>query len=277
MESYRKVIQSGTLIEEYTYERPPSKPLTTLREPSKPRLKGFRRARNIKSARKVFSRLVRANIKPDSPPVLLTLTMRDVVDISEAYKNYSLFFKRMRTAWGGLSWIGVPEFQKRGAPHFHILAWLAKEVSLEWVRERLSQIWSRVICQRSAANLEHGCTVEPVTDFRACSFYMSVYQSKDSQDRKDIATGREWGAWHKERLGLEPVKDAILTEGETLLVRRSLRRMYVSFMRRCGKSGHAIRRSSYFRALSRDQPFTNFLPLHTSNALLEWVKQQYPF
>jgi len=121
---YLKVIQSGTLIETYEYERPPSPARLVGRQPRRKRIiPQERRPDAIIRCRNAFRRLVRANLTPESPPALLTLTLRDKeIDISDAYKLYTVFVQRFRRKYGKeVAMIGVPEFQKRGAVHFHIL------------------------------------------------------------------------------------------------------------------------------------------------------------
>lgn len=204
--------------------------------------------------------------RPDEP-VFITLTYRNFSDSFKDWKRHLHNFRRVvADEFPDYCGIWRLEFQKRGAPHFHILAWLVREVPLDWLQTRLSEIWCRVIGQQSEANKEYGVTVEPCTDFRRSAFYISVYQAKDSQDRDDIQTGREWGHWKKDRLGLEPIRVADLDRSGVLLLRRVLRRHYVSFMRVSGRKPKA-----YLRALRRDQPFSNFLPFAQSRRLLEWV------
>jgi len=121
--AYVKLILSGDLVEEYEYELSPNP--DRLKRTRKPRRRVFtveRRADSIKACRRAFSRLVRANL--ETAPALATLTIVEVGSISDAYREYTLFGKRMRTMFGkDLRMIAVPEFQKRGAVHFHVLIW----------------------------------------------------------------------------------------------------------------------------------------------------------
>jgi len=121
--AYIKVIQSGEFVEVFKYDRSP--PLKR-RPPDRPRRKRLRnvsrRADSIVACRKQFVRLVRANLRQDNPPALLTLTMREIVDMGDAYKAFTAFGAKLRREYGGdVSYIAVPEFQKRGAVHFHML------------------------------------------------------------------------------------------------------------------------------------------------------------
>jgi hypothetical protein len=228
-----------------------------------------------------------AQISRPDEPVFITLTYRDFSTSFEDWKSHLHNFRR-RIAADFPDYCGLwrLEFQERGAPHYHILAWLAQSVSVAQLRDRLADVWTRVIGQETAANHEHGVEVAPVTDFRQTAFYISLYQAKDKQDRKDIDTGREWGFWKKERLGLKPIEIAHLDGRQFLLLRRTLRRSYVSYMRRnrggtVSRSGAVVGRGrkaagSYLRALRRNQPFSNFLPFYESRSLVEWVRSAAP-
>jgi len=143
--AYIKAIKSGNLIEHWTFEREPSPQRLKKRAPRAPRVASTeRRPDAIAACKKAFRRLVRANLDPKSPPALLTLTMRDIVSVSEAYKAFTLFGKRLRTMYGSdISYIAVPEFQKRGAVHFHILMFGLKDedISNERKTRRIAELW----------------------------------------------------------------------------------------------------------------------------------------
>jgi len=122
--AYIKLIQSGTLVETWEFERSPPE----RRVSKKPRVRRVfrteRRADNIVRCRDSFRRLVRANLSPVEPPALLTMTIRDVGPVADAYGQYTVFGRDLRRRFGdGLKWVAVPEFQKRGAVHFHVLIW----------------------------------------------------------------------------------------------------------------------------------------------------------
>jgi len=118
---YTILKRSGSMVEEYVYERAPA-PKKGPRKPRRRRIVRMRRADNISRLRGNFGRLVRANLSLDNPPCLLTLTMRDVVSVDIAYKCLTRFFVKFRRVYGrDIGWAVVPEFQKRGAVHFHAL------------------------------------------------------------------------------------------------------------------------------------------------------------
>lgn len=118
---YTKIIQSGTRIEVYNYEKEPL-PIPKKRKKSKYSY-GRRYTRNVHRARTSFFRLVRSNVSPERRPALLTLTMREIVPIGEGWLAFTRFAKGLRKVQPQIAYIAVPEFQKRGAVHFHCLIW----------------------------------------------------------------------------------------------------------------------------------------------------------
>lgn len=106
-----------------------------------------RRSDNARRASMAFRRLVSANLgRGSTPPILATLTYRsNFTDLSAAYKHYSAFAQSLRRKFGHeFKYLCVPEFQKRGAVHFHAFFWgLPEELFLlERKNRTLAQIWS---------------------------------------------------------------------------------------------------------------------------------------
>jgi len=126
---YTKFIKSGDVIEIYQYEKDPTSTGCRKRVQPETGVKRLRVARNrrpdnVRRLRRGFVRLVRANTTTDNPPALITLTMRAIVSIEEASPYLTVFFQTLRKNHGtGFRYIAVPEFQKRGAVHYHCLVW----------------------------------------------------------------------------------------------------------------------------------------------------------
>lgn len=230
-----------------------------------------------KSRYRLIKKLAKIN-RPDEP-IFITLTYRSFTDCFVDWKTHlDNWRRRISASFPEYAGVWRLEFQKRGAPHYHVLLWLGKEVPLADFQRRCTEIWCRCIGQTDAANFEYGCTVEPVTDFRQSAFYLSVYQAKDAQDRTDIHTGREWGLWHRKRLRLAPVRSASITGPQLRLFRRLVRRQYESFMRSSGKGlrDRTGATRGYLRGLRRDQPFSCFMPFAAAYKLVEFVRIACP-
>jgi len=170
---YTKVVQSGTQIEIYEYERDPPQ-----KAPRKKKRNAYRKrsSRNVFRARSTFFRLVRSNIGTNKRPALLTLTMREVCTLREAWRAFTLFAQRVRAKRKGVfSFVAVPEFQKRGAVHFHVLAWGLSddEIISERHTRRIALLWG------------HGFVdIRPTDGSPKLAGYLSKYMFKAMWDER---------------------------------------------------------------------------------------------
>lgn len=200
---YTKVIQSGDLIEEWTFERSPAP-----KKNPKPRVKRVfkqeRRLDNVKRAANTFRRLVRANLAKYGPPALMTLTTAENEDIEAGYKHFTAFGKQLRKNFGnGLVWIGVPEFQKRGAVHFHVLIWglppkIPCVLSREFYTDKTGKKHRKHVCLKESGCERNTRTLAPLwgrgfldictTDGNTrLSSYLAKYMSKAMHDKRLVA------------------------------------------------------------------------------------------
>jgi hypothetical protein len=131
---YTKVIQAGDQIEVYQYQ----KKLNVSRQKrnyrkNKRRSKKendsrnftqYRTNRSIQRARQSFFRLVAANLHKDKKLAFVTLTtFEQKLDLKYGYQALRFFWKNVRRLRPELKYILVPEWQKRGALHYHCLVW----------------------------------------------------------------------------------------------------------------------------------------------------------
>jgi len=148
---YTKVIQSGNLLEVYQYEKAP---LPVSRRPRKkaqanaykrPRNLNRRRGDNVLRLSRGFIRLVRANLGGIHRPAFITLTFERDIPLGDAWGCLSAFAKCCRRNFGeAFRYIAVPEFQKRGTIHFHLLAWGldSETIANERYNRTLQNIWA---------------------------------------------------------------------------------------------------------------------------------------
>jgi len=89
--------------------------------------------------------MVRSSLASGAP-AFVTLTMVTIESIETSYRCFSQFTVNLRKSFGrDIRWVAVPEFQKRGAVHFHALIWGLSDETLN--RERntrdIQACWSR--------------------------------------------------------------------------------------------------------------------------------------
>jgi len=192
MHGYRKMICFGDILEIYEYE----KTLSNFKGKSSSRRRSSfagamlasdradsiqpdfkKRQDNARRARVVFQRLVASNLTDSEHPLLITLTYSEnITSIEQGYADFRSFIQSMRYKFGKrFSYIAVPEFQKRGAVHFHSLFWgLPSRVFNEQRQTRLvDSIWGLgfVFMKRTDGNIR-------------LSRYLSKYMSKSYLDSR---------------------------------------------------------------------------------------------
>jgi len=159
---YNKIIVSGNHLEIYSYEknlsiyrreRKPVKARPTVSvlvsngpDTLSPGQLGKRRD-NARRATVAFARLVRSNLDGNEPPILVTLTYaKNETSLRTGYSDFGAFIQALRYRFGkGFKYIACPEFQKRGAVHFHALFWgISSSLVLSERKTRLfGQLWGR--------------------------------------------------------------------------------------------------------------------------------------
>ncbi len=187
---YNKIISYGNFIEIYEYERDIVRLGSRIRSTAKPpygesvgadgedplsgtqrkKLLG-RRPDNARRASLDFRRVVAANLSRSERPVLVTLTYAEnQCDLATGYRHFSAYIQTLRYRYGkAFKYISVPEFQARGAVHFHALFWgIPEKVFLSERKTRtLAGLWG------------HGFVYLKQTDGNEkLSFYLTKYMAK---------------------------------------------------------------------------------------------------
>jgi hypothetical protein len=189
----KKIILSGSTIEEYGYEEravsydfivPENsrtrEKIIVVDEESRKR-KEDSRQRSLYRTSSNLRRLVQANAwqwkkttnKP-FPPVFLTLTFEEnIQNIKEANRVFSHFIKRLNYLMKGktelLKYVVVIEFQKRGAIHYHTIFF-----NLDYIKKQaLTKLWGQGFIKIKA--------IENVDNAGA---YIAKYMSKNFVDER---------------------------------------------------------------------------------------------
>lgn len=189
----KKLILSGSTIEEYTYgDRPLSydfevpeqcrlhSKIEVVDEESKKR-KEDSQMKSLHRTKSILRRLVNCNVwqwfkkeKVPHPPIFVTFTFREnIQNIKEANNIFSKFIKRLNYFIDKrdvlLKYIVVIEFQKRGAIHYHTVFF-----NLPFIKkEALAKLWGQGFIRIKA--------IENVDNIGA---YISKYMSKNINDSR---------------------------------------------------------------------------------------------
>jgi len=123
-------------------------------------------------------------------PLFVTLTYPAEwpADWKEYKRHLKAWVLRLRRAYPDASVIWRLEYQKRGAPHYHVLVFGIPFLPIEWV----SSSWFEVVGSGDVRHLAAGTQVARVLTWRGASYYCAKYLGK-VQSGDGIPTGRIWG------------------------------------------------------------------------------------
>lgn len=154
---------------------------------------------SYRRAKKRFSSLLNCNIghwyvndsKKPCPAIFMTLTFAEnVTDLKSANRLFSKFIQRLNYRFsinrGSLAYICVPEFQQRGAVHYHIVFFNLPYVETDDINQFYSDIWG-----------------QGYVDVRAVSGSLSVVQYLSKYMSKSFGVGSK--RFFSSRSCLKPV------------------------------------------------------------------------
>lgn len=167
---------------------------------------------------------------------------------STVYKEHlDNFTRRLEREFTDAGFIWKLEFQKRGAPHFHLFVWGIPEfksysdsaeelrrtynLSLPAFREWISQAWYEIVGSGDLKHLHAGTRVERIASRQKAMAYCSGYASKDDQTLPGKYVGRYWGVCVRKNIPWAPIAHVELTHDEAKRIRRTLRRYTLASMR----------------------------------------------
>lgn len=138
-------------------------------------------------------------------------------------KHLKAFRERMKRRYGKFPAVWRLEYQRRGAPHFHLLVFL--DVPRSTLREFVSTGWYGVVASGDEKHLKAGTQVVKVDSWRGIRSYAAKYLGKIEQQAldPDQPAGRYWGYWNKELFPIVAEQHQ-LTLDQFFRLRRVLRR-----------------------------------------------------
>ncbi|MDZ7659639.1 hypothetical protein [Fodinibius sp.] len=187
-------------------------------------IKGFSR----KSRLRLLKKTNRVDHENKSKPYFVTLTYpeRYPVDREEYKSDLDTFLKRLKRAAGDVEYLWRLEAQKRGAPHYHLLLYIERDINLSLFKKWVSQNWFEVVQRnwdiKDGKHLRAGTNCKRINDFRQASYYVSKYMAK-TDDEKLKNQGRYWGASR----GWEDFIAEDKLEGKELIIFRRIIRNYL--------------------------------------------------
>lgn len=169
-----------------------------------------------------------AMIKCDEMTNALTVCLtypRDVVKPEEwqIYKYHLFVFNQsVKRQYPASSGVWALEFQRSGAPHFHLLIFGLRSHAIEKLRQWMQATWYKIAHNGDKHLGRAGTTIEWVKHGGGVMGYMAKYMSKSYQKDRGGHTGRMWGKFGELPMG--ECKQLALTEKQVIKIRRWARK-----------------------------------------------------
>ena len=146
------------------------------------------------------------------------------------------FLKRLERRHGKFAAFWRLGYQRRGAPHFHLLLFIPPSFrSIAALRTFVSASWYEICGRISEGHLQAGTRVEQVRSWKKATSYAEKYLAREEEFPKSLETGRIWGVWNKELLPVRwekvevSLRDALRIRG---IYRKLARRKGSGYLRR---------------------------------------------
>jgi len=159
----KKAYKCGNLLEEYEFEKPVFFNFTPfVSNVDKVRIPKERSDFSVSRSKKRIRRLVNSNPGMDK---FLTLTFAEnVTDIKVANYEFKKFRQKLQRSLGisALKYLGVVEFQKRGAIHYHLM------IDMPYIdQDRIQALWG-----------QGRVWIERIRDKNKTGMYLAKYMKK---------------------------------------------------------------------------------------------------
>jgi hypothetical protein len=184
-----------------------------------------------------------------APATFATLTYPKLwPESAKAWKRHlDSFLKRVGRKFPEIAGFWKLEFQKRGAPHFHLMMFGAPRQDEEPrafydLREWVAQNWFEVVGSGQDSHRYAGTQLDEVYSSQGAIAYTAKYMAKDQLPEavRDTHNGRWWGAFNRAKLPSVKPRELPLEKHEAQFLLRTVRR-YVSRLKQ-DKNGRFRRR-----------------------------------
>ena len=164
-------------------------------------------------------------------PVFATLTYPAAFPAEpEEWKRHlnSVWAKRLRRIYPEAGYLWRLEFQRRGAPHFHLILY-GIGGPLSKFREWLSQSWYETVASGDEKHLRAGTNARQTRSSKGTMVYMAKEIGKTRQatltDEYPDGIGRWWGVKHKESLPWSPLRHRTISDKTADRMMRLMRKI----------------------------------------------------
>lgn len=177
-------------------------------------------------------------------PFMLTLTYPGEFSTDDRVWKADLktWFARLKRSYPQVAAVWKLEFQKRGAPHFHLFLW-GIEMDEMWsdrgkanpvnqmnamsygdFRRWAERAWFEVVGSGDERHLRAGCNLQRIQKPGRLMNYVAGYVSKEDQSLPGQKVGRYWGCHNRAVLPMKEAEETPMERDDYIAVRRMARR-----------------------------------------------------
>ncbi len=174
-----KVVSSGESVDIYEYEVPIARGIKKQRAQNRAAIYNRNseyQTKSITRAKNKIRRLILSNFKTNDKFITLTFNDENVFDINKlevCLKYYKKFVRKLKNIYPAIKYIAVPEFQKRGAVHYHIICNLP-----HLDKDKIQSLWG------------HGfIKIKAIFDSQSAAIYLTKYLSKRFDYKRSCIIG----------------------------------------------------------------------------------------
>jgi len=180
------------------------------------------------SRRRLIKKILRLQRSKLSDGSFVSLTYHDdwVTEREDLQQDLAAFLQALRRQYPSAVYIWRLEFQKRGAPHFHLMIWrtgASDAPHLDQLADWVSTTWTRIADQDSEAHARYGADTRRITSWREALAYVTKYVAKTGPEGEVEYSGRRWGA--SQSLPTAPRARVHMNESAGHVLRRLCRKL----------------------------------------------------
>ena len=139
---------------------------------------------------------------------------------SEVYKSdLEKLIKRLQYRFPEFACIWKLEFQKRGAPHYHLFVW---GLSIH-CRKLIAKLWYEVVGSGDEKHLRAGTSLTKIRSWRGVMSYASKYMGK-LETNEQGHPGRFWGVSGRGCIPWSAIEEYKVFPGQVVMAMRMMRR-----------------------------------------------------
>lgn len=184
--------------------------------PTRGKVTGFSK----KSRLRLLKRMGQVN--KSELPLFVTLTYpAEFPNDKSVYKaDLDKFIKRLVYRFPKVAGFWRLEFQKRGAPHYHLLIWGLPYSKA--IQKFISYLWYMTVKSGDEKHLQAGTQVQRVRSWRGVMSYASKYMAKEMNFGQEC--GRVWGCFNAGHIPWSKVLEVEVSQEKVIKAMRLMRR-----------------------------------------------------